>query len=158
MISATRYFLRYAFSCAQVLRESGEMTQQEYDKVADAAMDDKELPLPELERLFPAAFRRLRSIAEREGKPTYDEQAVKEYFPRDHNGFIDAGDGTYGEAPAWFCELCKVKRLEVLRTKVVDDKLFLRVEQNRWVQSPFFNAITGDIVVVHHHYAVELVE
>lgn len=155
--SPVQYFLRYAFSCAQVLRDQGRMTEEEYARVEHAAMHGEHIPLPELERLFPAAFRRLKLIAKREGKDTYDEKVVKEYFPRDHNGFIDAGDGTYGRAPMWFCETCKVKRLPVLETKKVDGKLFLRVEEGRWVQAPFFKAKKGETVVVHHNYAVELV-
>ena len=155
--SPVSYFLRYAFSCAQVLRDQNQMTEAEYERIYQAALRDEEIPLPELERLFPAAFRRLNIIAKREGKPIYDEKIIKEYFPQDHNDFIDKGDGTYGQAPKWFCELCKVKQVNVLETKTIENQLFLKVDKNRWVQSPFFKAIVGDIVVIHHNYAVETV-
>jgi hypothetical protein len=124
----------------------------------EAVRKETNVPFSELERLFPAAFRRIRTVAAERGKDPHSLEAIRHYFLEDHNAFIEEGDGMYAQMPPTFCEFCKVKTLFVLEKKTHEGKLFLQVEEGRWVQSPYFSDVAvGDRVRVHHAYAIELV-
>lgn len=135
------------------------MSLEDYEFLQDAAVSGKDVLFDDLEKFFPAAFRRLKLVGDRLGKDYRSLDVIRHYFLIDHNEFIDKGDGTYKEMPASFCEFCKVKRLPVLEKKHAEEKLFLRVEKERWVQAPFFDDIElGEEVTVHHALAVEKVK
>ncbi|MBN1275608.1 hypothetical protein JXA12_04950 [Candidatus Woesearchaeota archaeon] len=159
--SAASYFLKYAYPCAYVLCDQGRLSEKDHERLQQAAIEKQDVPFEDLERFFPAAFRRLREVAKKRGLHPYSYEAIRAYFREEHNRYIDAGDGTYAAAPYEFREFCKVKELPVLEKKTIDGKLFLKVGKNpdRWVQAPFFKDVeTGVVVAVHHALAVDLVE
>lgn len=158
-VSASQFFLRYAFPCAYVLCDHGRLSAQEYDFLQHAAVHGVDVPFEKLEVFFPEAFRRIRVTAKKRDLDPFSLPAIRAYFREDHNTIIDEGDGMYAKMPKEFCDFCKVKELVVLEKKLVDDKLFLRIGKQRWVQAPFFSPVgvrVGDIVTVHHALAVEL--
>lgn len=159
--SASLYFLKYAFPCAYVLCDRGRMSAEDYDFLQKAAVEGRDVPFEKLEVLFPEAFRRMREVAAQFGLQQHSLAVIKKYFREEHNKYIDAGDGAYAMAPETFREFCKVKECPVLEKKVVDGKLFLRVEKGKWVQAPFFAPVdisVGSVVTVHHALAVEKVQ
>ena len=156
--SAASYFLKYAYPCAYVLCDQGRLGQEDHERLQEAAKAGRDVPFEELERFFPAAFRRIKEVARARGLDPHSFEAIRAYFREEHNRYIDAGDGTYAEAPKEFCEFCKVKELTVLERRLIDGRLMLLVQRDpaRWVQSPFMDDVAiGDRVTVHHALAVE---
>lgn len=160
-LSPEQYFLRYAFPCAHVLCDQGRMTEEDYVLLQKLARIGGDITFNQLEEFFPAAFKRIHEVADKEGKDPHSLAIIKQYFLHDHQEYIDAGDGMYAKMPKSFGEFCKVKKLKVLDKKFLNDELFLRVGDERWVRAPFFKEDrikVGDTVTVHHAFAVELVD
>lgn len=160
MVSSDEFFLRYAFPCAHVLLESGVITKERYDGLEGCAKSGEVLPRDVIEDSFPAAFRRIKVLAEEMGVRDYwDMQVMEEYWYRNHNEVIDRKEGNYAKFPESFRDFCKVHVAEVV--KLLPEG-FLSIEYNetrRPVSGEYVPGIkVGEKVRVHHAYAVERVD
>jgi hypothetical protein len=153
------YFLKYAFPCAGVLRDKGDISEERYLELESAFRMKRGLERSLLEETFPAAFRRIRNLAQKMGKEPFDIEVIEEYWLRDHNKIIDEGEGNYSKFPNWFKDYCKVHEAEVIGKLKAG---FVRVRYNgveRNVQGELISDLgVGDVVRIHHAYAVERVE
>lgn len=161
MITAQKYFLRYAFPCAYALVEQKRMSKEDYLLLEQAALTNKEVSFEQLENFFPVAFKRIKEIAKKQDKNYHSLEIIKEYFQKEHNNFIDNKDGTYAKLPETFCDFCKVKVVEVQDIKTINNELLLQINEHTWRKAPFIKKEEiniGDKVTIHHAYAIELVK
>lgn len=157
--SVERYFFKYAFPCANVILERGNISQEEFDNLK-RLFDDGEVPEREiLEGVFSKAFERIDRVASRMGKVRWDLDVVKEYWKNEHNRLINNNEEDYEKAPESFKDLCRINIAEVVERK--EDMLIVkygsgnvRVVFNSLVPS----AKVGDRIKIHYGYGVEIVD
>ena len=153
------FFLRYAFPCAHVLLETGVINEKRYKELEDCAKTGNFLSREVIENSFPAAFRRIKILAENMKKDYWDIEVMKEYWYNYHNKIIDEGEGNYGLAPEFFRDFCKV---HIAKVKKILPEEFLLVEyddKKRPVSRVYVpEAKVGDKVRIHHAYAIEMVD
>ena len=150
------FFLRYAFPCAFVLRQRGEVDDAVVARLEAAAVAGRVLPRVFLEKVFRKAFGRMARVAGEMRLPVWDERVVKAYFRERHNEFIEEGDGYYATAPEDILKLCRVE--EAVVEGVRDGVLLVRYGggKERAVSSAFVPGVKpGDRVAIHYGYAVE---
>ena len=58
------YFLRYAFPCAHILEEWGELTKEELDELKDCVVLNKPVSRERLEKVFFRAFEKIKDFKE----------------------------------------------------------------------------------------------
>lgn len=153
-----KYFLRYAFPCAFVIRARNEIDDAAYSELEDAAVKGKLIEKDKLEKIFNRAFAELSRIAKERGKNKWDPSVIRHYFLNEHNKIIDRREGSYKNFPPTLCELSKVlvgeiieKNNDILSVKIKDK---IRRVLNHFVPE----AKEGDKVTVHYGYAVEVVD
>tara|TARA_Y100000310_G_C20641106_1_gene793935 strand:+ start:744 stop:1214 length:471 start_codon:yes stop_codon:yes gene_type:complete len=149
-------FLKYAFPCSFILRQRNEITQQQYDQLEDAAINNTTLPKELLEKYFHRAFERISKLAIQNNKDKWDLEIIKKYFLENHNEIIEEGMYSYAKAPNTLKELCKVQKAKII--DIIDDNLI--VEFNNKTR-PVMNVLTpnakiGDTATIHYGYAVEI--
>ncbi len=154
--------MRYAFPCAEISVRLGHITQEEYDALEAALLAGESFPRTRLERFFPAAVRRMKEVAEREGILDYwSLEALHAYFLGEHTRYIDAGDGMLGEMMACEKDLCRCRIGEVLQV-VEGNEMVLRVRTNEGEETVLGRylptAKKGDIVVSHRRFATEILD
>lgn len=153
--SVERYFFKYAFPCSQVLLQLKKISQEEYTDLRKKFLK-KEFPSREtLERVFSAAFTRIKKLAEKMQKDYWNPAVIKEYWENYHNQIITEGDGMYGKAPESFKDLCRINIAKVIERK--GNMLIVNIDGNRRI---VFDVLVpdisiGDKVKVHYGYAVE---
>ena len=149
------YFLRYAFPCAQIILERGELTQEEHEELRNIAINNKEISKERLEKIFFRAFEEIDEVAEEIGKRRWDLETIKEYFLHKHNIIIDQGKGDYKNWPPAMRELSKVLKAKVIGKK--DNVLIVEYNgKKRNVLNSFVpEARISDSVMIHYGYAVE---
>ena len=92
------FFLRYAYPCAYIAMDKGEISSEELAFLEDVAVNNKEITREKLEKVFHRAFSYIDKLAAKMGKTRWDIDVIKEYFYRNHNEVIDAGEGEYNFA------------------------------------------------------------
>ena len=147
------YFLRYAFPCAHIRLDNGEITKEKYDYLKSCVTDGNPISREELEKIF---FRAFENIRHTYGDDYWRKEVIGEYFKVQHNKDIDNGLGVYASAPPTLRNLSKV-----YRGKVVDmrDKFLLvdYTEGERWVANDFvLEAKLGDYIYIHYGYGTEI--
>lgn len=153
-----KYFLRYAFPCAFVIRTRNEIDDAAYSELEDAAVKGKLIERERLEKIFHKAFAELSRIAKEKGKGKWDPSVIRHYFLNEHNKIIDRREGSYKEFPPALCELSKVLVGEIIEKS--NDVLSVKIKgKTRKVLNHFVQeAKEGDKVTVHYGYAVEVVD
>lgn len=153
-LTAEQCFLRYAFPCAHVLLQQGRITKEQYAGLESAFYENRILPRDMLEQLFPAAFRRIKAMAN--GRDYWAVEIIREYFISYHNKCIDAGDGNYAAAPKEFREFCKVRLCTVLAKEGETLLVDMGGVKKRVIGKILPGAKVGDKVYVHQAVAVEI--
>jgi len=154
-ISAEEYFLRYAYPCINNLVQRKRLSKDDAGNLENLLFDKKSITRSYLESCFPEAFRRIKEVAKQMKKPRWDVSVIKKYWEKDHNKFIDAGDGEYSRATNSFKELCKVHKAAVVAKK---DNI-LTVKYDNTQRNVFATLVPyvkkGDRVTVHLAFAIE---
>ncbi|GBE19598.1 hypothetical protein BMS3Abin17_00322 [archaeon BMS3Abin17] len=155
-VNSQEYFFKYAFPCANVLVENNKLDKKEFEKFKELFISGRVPSKEELESVFVAAFRRIKKLAERMGRNHWDLEVMKEYWHKNHNEVIDGGEGNYAPAPETFKDFCKVHKAEIIEKK--DKMLVVRYDdKERAVFDTLVpDAKIGDIVRIHHAYAIEI--
>jgi hypothetical protein len=111
-------FFKYAFPCSQVLLQLGKISQEKYEYLRKM-FNNREAPDREtLERVFSAAFVRIKRLAKKMNKDYWDADVIHEYWDGEgHNNEIHIGDGFYEKAPESFKDLCRINIAEVVERK-----------------------------------------
>lgn len=155
------YFLRYAYPCAYIIMQRGEITSSELEELENIAINNKEISKNKLEKVFHRAFEFIDKLAEKRGKDRWDTEIIEEYFHSYHNKVIDKGEGVYAQAPKILKELSRVEKAIVIDIK--DDILIVEYKDkdNKQKRRNVFNhflpkAKVNDKVTIHYGYAVEL--
>ena len=153
-------FMKYSVPCAQGLVDLGRITQKEYENLQEKTRKEIALPKEELERIFVAAFRRIKDLAKKMKKDYWDIEVIKNYFSEGmHNMYIDDGEGAYGKVDESFKERCKVKIAMIKSIRKISGKTFLNVEYDDGKRTVFSDYIknpkVGDKGTIHHFYACE---
>ena len=148
-------FLRYAFPCAGVTLARGKITQKEFDFLERVALNQIPVSWNILERIFVPAWRRIREVAKKLGSDPYSETTIRAYYRDFHNGYIEAGDGSYRDAPSALKNLCRVEKAEI--EEAHKDYYIVAIgEKNRAVSSALCACqARQDFIAVHYGYAVE---
>lgn len=151
-----RYFLKYAYPCSFVLVEQGRITEKKRKELEKKLLGNKPIDRNELEALFPAAFKRIKELAEEMERDAWDLAVIKEYFfGEKHNDFIEKKDGMYAVFGPTFKELCKIHKAEVIARK----NNVLTVKYNSVERNVFATLVPdakkGDKVTVHLAFAIE---
>ena len=76
-----QYFLRYAFTCAQVLLDLKRITQADYDKLKEAVFNNEILDRKYLEKIFVKAIVGMRKIS----NEIWDIDVIRKYFHKGHD-------------------------------------------------------------------------
>ena len=151
------FFLRYAYPCAYIIMQRGELSKQELDELEDIAIHNKPISRQRLENIFFRAFEHIERLAKLRNKSRWSPEVIQEYFYSYHNLVIDNGEGSYATTPPTLKELSKVDTAEV--TYKTDNVLTVQFNGKiRNVVDSFVpEARVGDRVRIHYGFAVELV-
>jgi hypothetical protein len=154
-----RYFLKYAYPCSFVLVEQARISEQKRKELEKKLLENKPIDRDELEKIFPAAFKRIKQLAKGMKKDVWDLDVIREYFfGEKHNDFIDKRDGMYAVFGPTFKELCKVHKTTIIARK--NNVLTVRYGS---VERKVFatlvpDAKKGDKVTVHLAFAIEKIK
>jgi hypothetical protein len=156
ILSPERYFLLYAYPCSFVLVDLGKISEEKRKELERKLLNNEPINKKELEKIFTAAFQRLKVIAEEMKKDYWDLEVIKEYFfGEKHNDFINKQDGMYAELGPTIRELCKIHKAEVIEKR----ENILTVKYNGIARNVFATLTpqvkVGDKVTVHWAFAIE---
>jgi len=156
-MKAEVFFLKYAYPCAFIAQQRGEIDEKQMEELENAAVNEIALPREKLEKIFFRAFRRIETIAKELGKDRWDMDVLKEYFLVRHSGMVEDSFELGKDIPRTLKELCKIHIGEVVEKK--NDVLKVRFnDKTRNVLGILVpNAKVGDRVTLHYGYAVEIV-
>jgi hypothetical protein len=157
-MKSEQYFLKYGFSCAEVLLTQEHISEEKYKEIRQNAIKGIVMNRQELMDTFQNAFRRIKEVANKMGKDVWDLEVMKKYFLEEHNKYIDAGDGSYSKFPKTFCELCKVKKGIVIDKNDFSYKVNIDGKEMNVLSELLPDAQIGDKVTIHHAFAVEKLE
>jgi hypothetical protein len=149
-------FIKYAFPCAFILHERGEISPDDLSRLEDSALKEKILPRPFLEKIFHRAFKRIGKLAREMGKDPWDITVIRAYFVTRHNEIISEGMEAYANAPPSLRELCKVHESTI--QSIHGDSVVVQYngKKIRPVSAAMIpNPRVGEKVTIHYGYAVE---
>jgi len=151
-----KYFLQYAYPCADVLVDVGSLSKEKYEELGKTLENNNAPSRKEMEEIFVAAFRRLKKLAKEMNKDYWDMEVMKKYWLENHNENIDEGEGNYSKFPESFKDLCRVHKAKIIEKK--DNLLTVKYgEKIRTVRNDFVpDANVGDTATIHHAYAIEI--
>ena len=154
----TLYFLKYAYPCVYTLKNLGKVSQDDVEILEDAVKKWKPLSKDYLEKIFSAAFERMKKVSEETGMDYWSNALIHEYFVNRHNINIDNREGTYAKLPDSICDLCKVYKgtvSEVIGKKpqVVQLKGIQRA--GRYINYYNIDLEPGDKVTTHFGFIIE---
>jgi hypothetical protein len=149
-------FLRYAFPCAYVLHQRGDISREQLNSLKMCLYSSKEVPRDDLQ-VFNLAIERIERYSGRED--IWDVEVIRNYFRNGHNLDIDNGDGNYANYEKEFRDLCKVYRGAVVKEIDLKGRHFVEVicgDRRVKAFNDLVRAKKGDVVYVHHNQVVEL--
>ncbi|MBD3164102.1 hypothetical protein GF323_02805 [Candidatus Woesearchaeota archaeon] len=154
------FFLRYAYPCAYIIMQRGQISRKELEELEDTAVNNKDISREKLEKVFHRAFGFIDELAAKRGKSRWDRDIIEEYFYSYHNEVIDNGNGIYAKAPPMLKELSRVEKAEVIDKKgnvlLVEYADKKGNKKRRNVLSCFVApAKAGDKVMIHYGYGIE---
>jgi len=149
------YFFKFAFPCSHLILEDKGITKEEFENLKNRFLNKENPDKETLEKIFPTAFRRIKKLAEKLGKPYWDFSVIKQYWEKEHNRLIDSNEDGYEKQPESFKDLCRI-----LTAKIIDKKQDMLVVEydgkKRLVSGALVkNAEIGDRVKIHYGYAIE---
>ena len=153
---AEECFLRYAFPCAYILEERGEISKEELHGLKKSLYSGEVISREDLQKIFHRAYDRIQRYAGREN--IWDTKLIRKYFREGHNDYIDQGDGDYKKFEPEFREFCKVFRGAVVNEIELKGKYFVEVVcGNRRIKAfnDLVRAKKGDVVYVHQNMVAE---
>lgn len=151
-ITPEAYFIKYAYPCSHILcTVRGEVTQEQFKQMEDAAINNKTMDRAFLEKAFFRAFARIELVAKDMGKDKWDTQVIKEYFTVRHNPVLDKSD-----YPETFKDMCRVNIGKVIAFEGDEIIVQYGVDSQRKVKKDYLPDIKiGDKVTIHWQYAIE---
>jgi hydrogenase maturation factor len=151
-MNVEHYFLRYAFPCAYIVKNLGEIDEDEFEFLKDCAINLKPISKDRLEKIFYRAFEKISKYT----KEYWDIVVMEKYFKEWHNQEIDKGVGYYATAPAHIKKLSKVYKAKILDKKFNTFLVEYPEGQRRVFDDFVKDAQVGDFVFIHFGYAVEM--
>lgn len=148
--------MRFAFPCAEISVQLGHVTPDEYARIEEALLAQEPLPRSEIERFWPALFRRLKEVAAAEGLDYWSIENLRRHYLLYHDRYIDDGDGLLGEMMPCEKELCRARVGTVL--DVLDNGVLLVEhggERTRVLGRYLPGVRIGDTVAVHRRFATD---
>lgn len=143
-----RYFLLYAFPCAEGRCMRGEITCEEYRALHHLTINSEKAPNREfLKRAFPDAYEGIKDLAK--GDEPWNIELIKHYFWNHHDPHPDKPT---------LNDFCKVHKAQVVGT--ANNTYTIKYDnRTRIVLSDLVpNASKGDYVMVHQGFAIEKVD
>jgi hypothetical protein len=145
--------MRFAFPCAEISKQLGHISEEEYDKIEAALLKQEALPRADIERFWPALFKRLKEVAAKEGLDYWDIDNIRIHYLKYHDEYIDNGDGMLGLMSPTEKQLCRA-RLGTVKQKNND---ILILENNQRILGRYLpNCKAGDIVAYHRRFATDV--
>jgi len=144
------YFLRYAFPCAYIIKDQGEINEEEFQELYNSAKNLTPISREKLEKVFFRAFKKMR----KHYSDVWVKKNIANYFKIKHNKEIDNKEGYYKTASEDICKLSKVFKAKVIEKRGVT-LLVQYSEGKRRVFNDFVDAQVGDFVFIHFGYAIE---
>jgi len=104
-----------------------------------------------LEKVFVAAIRRMKKVAEEKNLDVWDEKVLKNYWEEcEHNEAIDNREGNYSKFDDSFCEMCKVNSGRVINIENKPEGIILELETNKgkqkFIQGKFLQTKIGALI------------
>jgi hypothetical protein len=155
-MNSKNYFFKYAFPCAHLKLERGDITQEEHESLKKKFLENNPPSKENLERVFAPGFVFIKRLAKKMGKDHWDIEVQKEYWEKEHNEIIKRKEGNYSKFPEALNNLCKISVGEIKKNKnglllVKYNKDKKRVVKNSLIP----NAKVGDKIKIHYGYAIE---
>ncbi len=152
--------MRYAFPCAEIAKQQKRLTDAEYQDLENALLQGKGLPRNRLEPHFPALFRRLDEVAEKEELEAWSVDAVRTYFLEYHGAYIDKGDGLFSKMMPTAKELCRCRIGRVIKIEHRRGSPIYAIQippdtEERVLGQYLPGVEVGDIIVTHRRFATE---
>ncbi len=149
------YFFKYAFPCAHLKLERGDIGQEEYNELKNQFLSNNPPNKEILEKIFAPGFVFIKKLASQMNKDHWDIEVLKEYWENYHNKIIENEEGDYKNFSESLKDLCRIHLAEVIDKK--GDNLVVRYKDKVRV---VFNSLTphakpGDRVKIHYSYAIE---
>ncbi len=150
-----KYFFMYAFPCAYLKLERGDITKKEHEELERNFLNSEIVDKKYLEKIFAPAFVWIKEIADNIGKEIWDLEVIKFYWEKEHNKVINQGKGSYKNHPESLKDLCRIHIAEIIKKQ--DNRLLVKYEEKERV---VFNILVpqvkvGDKVKIHYAYAIE---
>jgi hypothetical protein len=159
-------FMRYAFPCAEIAEQLGNLTEEEVDALEAALIAGESLPQPRLEAFFPAATRRLKEVAQREAlKEYWTFEAIHLHYLKHHARYIDEGDGLLKEMMPCEKEICKCqvgKIKKIVAAEMPGTERIFEVDTKNGPLRVLGRYLPGakenDFIAVHRRFATEVLD
>jgi hypothetical protein len=149
--------MRFAFPCAEISVQLGHIFPEEYATIEKALLEQKALPRAEIERYWPALFKRLKEVAEKEGLDYWDSKNIRLHYLKYHDGYIDMGDGLLGKMSPTEKELCRARLGKVVRREKVGEELIFILENGERILGRYLPSVTeGTIIAYHRRFATDV--
>jgi hydrogenase maturation factor len=147
-------FLKYAIPCAETLKERGDLTEEDIEKLTEIIKENKEIPA-DSEKPFKVALAMCSYIAMREGKREIDEEVIRRYFLYEHDKAIDQRFQEMGDFDP---EACRTYPGKVAEVK--EKTIFVRTPKGvKEYRNDFIRRVKkGDLVVVHRDFVIEKID
>lgn len=156
MTDAALLVMRFAFPCAEISVQLGHITRDEYDRIERALLAQEPLPRADIERFWPALFRRLKEVAAREGRDYWSIENIRRHYLVHHDAYIDAGDGLLGEMMACEKELCRARTGRVASIEDSGERVLVLEDGTRILGRYLPGAKKGDTVAYHRGFATDV--
>ena len=153
-----------------VLLQRGELSQELFDELEHAVVQNKRVKREVLEKIYFRAITRMKALARELHTDYFSETCIRHYFRIRHNELLDGMFTNLGDkgididknAPPALKNLCKVFKSKII--KKTDDYYIVEYFDNDLrktrpaLRSLVPNANVGDEVMIHYGYAVEKVD
>lgn len=152
-------FFRYASDCIESRVKRGKIGEDVQRKLQQCLTQgicpNKDL----LEAAFSDGLKLLKEYSEQHSLNYWSVAAIRDYFIKGHNVFIEQGKGAYVSYPPELKELCKVHVGKIIEKEKKENNTFYVIAYNgrniKIIGNRVPDAKIGDKVSVHYRMAVE---
>ncbi len=149
--------MRFAFPCAEISKRLGHISAEEYARIEAALLAQEPLPRADIERYWPALFKRLKEVAEKEGLDYWDVENIRLHYLTYHDAYIDAGDGMLGLMSPTEKELCRARLGRVENVEAIGEERILILEEGERVLGRYLPGVEeGATIAYHRRFATDV--
>jgi len=149
--------MRFAFPCADISCQLGHISAEEYRIIEQHLRKQNPLPRKDIERYWPALFRRLKEVAAKEGLDYWDIKNIRLHYLKYHDEYIDKGDGLLRLLSPTEKELCRAKLGTVKEILTSKKERIIILEDGERVLGRYLPSVKpGDLIAYHRRFATDV--